>query len=144
MPSLVEQLLKDVPRSPAGRDAPLSKMIRSVRTGVRSSRAQQTFRELDLSVDEASRSIGLSVRTFQRRKAGRQRLDPIESEKVLRLARVADAATETLGTREAARLWLRLPNVALGNQSPLTLLDTDIGASAVLDTLTRLESGVFS
>lgn len=119
-------------------------MIRSVRAGVPIAAAEHTFHSLGLTLEEAARSVGLTVRTLQRRKASGQKLDPIESEKVLRLARVADAATDTLGTREAAGEWLRTANAALGGDTPLSLLDTDIGANAVLDVLARIEHGVFS
>jgi len=40
--------------------------------------------------------------------------------------------------------WLQSPNAALGGVTPLSLLDTDIGADGVLDTLGRIEHGVFA
>ncbi len=67
-----------------------------------------------------------------------------ESEKVLRLIRVSTRADEVLGDRETAREWMQIPNRALGMQSPQELLDTDIGADAVLDILGRIEHGVYS
>lgn len=130
--------------APSRTTSPMQLMVHSVRSGVSIARAERTFQELNLTLEEASRAVGLKVRTLQRRKAEKQKLDPVESEKVLRLARVADAATETLGAQSAAAEWLRVPNAALGGETPLSLLDTDIGATAVLDVLTRLEYGVFS
>ena len=40
--------------------------------------------------------------------------------------------------------WLKAPNAALRGHAPLNLLDTDIGAESVLDTLGRIEHGVFA
>ena len=40
--------------------------------------------------------------------------------------------------------WLKSPNAALRGNAPLSLLDTDIDAEAMLDTLGRIEPGVFA
>jgi putative toxin-antitoxin system antitoxin component (TIGR02293 family) len=39
---------------------------------------------------------------------------------------------------------VRAPNAALQRRTPFSLLDTDIGAESVLDTLGRIEHGVFA
>jgi putative toxin-antitoxin system antitoxin component (TIGR02293 family) len=49
-----------------------------------------------------------------------------------------------LGSEEKAIQWLRRPNRALGNQTPLELMDTDIGAKQVEDVLGRIEHGNIS
>lgn len=108
-------------------------------TQIRSVRVSMT-----LTLKEAARAVELTVQTLLRRKASGQKLAPVESEKEFRVARVADAATDTLGTREAAGDWLRTSNAALGGVTPLSLLDTDAGANAVLGLLARIEHGVFS
>ena len=53
-------------------------------------------------------------------------------------------AQDTLGSLEKAKSWLSLGNRSLGGVTPLSLLDTDIGAQAVQDVLGRIEYGVFS
>jgi len=45
---------------------------------------------------------------------------------------------------DAAVDWLKSPNASLGGRTPLSLLDTDIGAESVIDTLGRIEHGVFA
>jgi putative toxin-antitoxin system antitoxin component (TIGR02293 family) len=44
----------------------------------------------------------------------------------------------------AAGDWLNSPNPTLRGNAPLSLPDTDIGAESVLDTLGRIEHGVFA
>jgi putative toxin-antitoxin system antitoxin component (TIGR02293 family) len=61
----------------------------------------------------------------------------------LRLARVARRAAEVFEGSDAALDWLKSPNRALAGETPLTLLDTEIGAESVLDVLGRIEHGVF-
>jgi putative toxin-antitoxin system antitoxin component (TIGR02293 family) len=119
--------------------------IALVRKGLPFQSFKRTVRSLNLSDDEARLSLGLPKRTWARRKGQQQgRLPAIESERALRLARVAALAIEVLGSSEKAARWLRAPNTGLGNEAPLALIDTDLGAEGVLAELHRLEYGVFS
>lgn len=114
-----------------------------VRRGLPYRAMERVAKELDLSVDETAKAIGLAGRTMARRKAAKI-LDASESERVVRLARALTRAADVLGSREKARAWIRKPNRALHGEQPLALLDTDIGTQAVDDVLTRIEHGVFS
>lgn len=118
-------------------------MLPLVRKGLPYRTMENVAREMDLSVDDTAKSLGLARRTLARRKALRL-LDSAESERVVRLAGTLAHATEVFGSREKAREWMRTPNRALGGVSPLSLLDTEIGARAVDDELVRIEYGVFS
>jgi putative toxin-antitoxin system antitoxin component (TIGR02293 family) len=114
-----------------------------VRAGLRYAAFETATRQLDLSFDEATRSLRLPKRTIARRKeAGR--LDPIDSERLVRLVSMAARAMEVLGGDREARRWIHASNRALGGERPIDLLDTDIGAQAVTDVLGRIEHGVYS
>ena len=67
-----------------------------------------------------------------------------ESAKLKRRARVLRRARKTFGDLDAALDWLDSPNSALSGAAPGSLLDTDIGAESVMDTLGRIEHGVFA
>jgi len=97
-----------------------------------------------MSTQATAESLGLAHRTIARRLQERQLLDPEESERVVRLARVLAEASDVLGDLEKARRWLLKRNRALGGEIPVRLLDTDIGTNAVLDELGRIEHGVFA
>jgi putative toxin-antitoxin system antitoxin component (TIGR02293 family) len=62
----------------------------------------------------------------------------------MRLVRVAVRAEIVLGDRQTALDWLESPNRALEGQTPLALLDTDLGAEEVLQVLGRLKEGVYT
>lgn len=68
-------------------------------------------------------------------------LDAGASERVLRIADVARAAEETFGGRDAGTLWLRTPNLSLGRETPLSLLDTGPGADEVRRVLAAIDHG---
>ena len=92
---------------------------------------------------DLARVVGLPARTLARRKAER-RLSPAESDRLVRVARIASSAEDVLETREKAGRWLQKPNRALGGRTPLSLLDTSPGAELVSDVLDRIEHGSFS
>lgn len=71
-------------------------------------------------------------------------LTPQESDHLDRLARVVAQTMEVLGTIDKARAWLKTPNRALGNEVPLSLMDTDTGSRQVEEVLLRLNYGIFS
>jgi putative toxin-antitoxin system antitoxin component (TIGR02293 family) len=83
-------------------------------------------------------------RTFDRRLEAHQALTVVESDRLLRAARVIVRAIEALGSADKASAWLRTANRALRGMAPMSLLDTDIGARLVERTLGRIEHGVYS
>jgi putative toxin-antitoxin system antitoxin component (TIGR02293 family) len=93
--------------------------------------------------DPILEALRLPKRTLQRRKAQEQ-LAPGESERVVRLARIIERATDVLGAGDKAVRWIGAPNRALGGHSPMSLLDTDLGVQQVEATLTRIEHGIVS
>ena len=102
-----------------------------------------TTAALGLTLREISTVLAFKHRTLARRRHD-ARLTPAESERVLRLARVTARAEEVFADRGNAHTWLRQPNRVLGDRAPMELLDTDLGAEAVLQVLYRIEDGVFS
>lgn len=89
-----------------------------------------------------ARALGIPERTLLRRKrAGK--LSPDESAKLVRFARVVERAVIVFDSADSALNWLKAPNVSLGGVTPLSLLDTEIGGGSVLDTLGRIEQGLF-
>jgi putative toxin-antitoxin system antitoxin component (TIGR02293 family) len=90
-----------------------------------------------------TKALGIAPRTLARRKE-RHSFSPEESDRLYRLARVTLMAIQVLGTQEKAKQWLERPNRALGGETPLHLLDTDIGARQVEAVLGRIDYGIFS
>jgi len=88
--------------------------------------------------------VGISERTLSRRLANGARLSPEESDRMMRVARVFAQTKETLGDSAKAGRWLQRPNLALGGERPLDLLDTDAGRHDVETILGRIEWGIYS
>ena len=85
--------------------------------------------------------LRIPARTLARRKHQR-RLSPEESDRLFRLSRVATLAEDVLGGRPRATAWLQAANRELGGATPLSRLDTDLGAEEVEAVLLRLSYGV--
>jgi len=114
-----------------------------IRHGISSSAVEFLAKTIQVTQSELASALGIPERTLARRKR-EGTLNSEESAKLVRLARVVERAEEVFEDLETALAWLKSPNAALFRASPLSLLDTDIGAESVMDTLGRIEHGVFA
>lgn len=86
----------------------------------------------------------LNRRTLSRRQAEKA-LEPDESDRVVRLARIIALARQTFpGAPDYAEQWLREPKRRLEGRTPLDLLATESGARVVEEMLLQTQEGVFA
>ncbi len=97
-----------------------------------------------MSDKDLARLLGVQPRTLQRRRHSHSPLSAVQSDRLFRIAKVFVTSERVLGERKRARLWLSRPNQALGGVAPESLLDTEAGTQQVLDTLGRIEHGIFA
>ena len=114
-----------------------------IRRGLSSAAVDSLARAMRVTQAELASALGIPERTLARRKK-EGALNSEESAKVVRLARVLGRGAETFEDLDTALDWLKSPNAALSGATPFSLLDTDIGAESVMDTLGRIEHGVFA
>jgi putative toxin-antitoxin system antitoxin component (TIGR02293 family) len=114
-----------------------------IRKGLPARSVTALAEKLDLRNTVLSRKLGIPQRTLTRRLSLGSRLTAAESDRTVRLARVFASAVDMLGDEERAVEWLRTPNRALGGDTPLDQLDTDLGARLVEDILGRIAYGVY-
>jgi putative toxin-antitoxin system antitoxin component (TIGR02293 family) len=99
---------------------------------------------LTLSPNVLLATIGVSERSFARRRAAPKTRLPIdESERVWRFAEVLGHATRVLGSQADAERWLDRPAIGLDQRKPIDLLRTHPGTRLVSEYLTRIEHGVY-
>ncbi|MBU2753021.1 DUF2384 domain-containing protein [Acidithiobacillus thiooxidans] len=114
-----------------------------IRHGISSASLVSLSSTLHLSQAELAAVLGISHRTLARRKREAM-LNSEESAKVIRLARIIERAENVFDSLDKAVDWLKNRNASLSGLTPLSLVDTDVGAESVLDTLGRIEHGVFA
>lgn len=117
--------------------------VSAIRRGIPSSAVDALTAFLLVSQTEFADALDIPVRTLVRRK-GEGFLNSEESAKLVRVARVIQRAEEVFDDPDSARDWLKTANTSLDGETPMSLLDTEIGAEAVMDTLGRIEHGVFA
>jgi len=83
-------------------------------------------------------------RTLMRRRANKQPLSVEETDKALRLDRVASQASRVFGDDAKAYRWLRKPKRQLSGETPLAFLASEAGARVVEAMLYRIEHGIFA
>jgi putative toxin-antitoxin system antitoxin component (TIGR02293 family) len=83
-------------------------------------------------------------RTFARRLKRREPLTVEETDRAIRLVRVAELAEKIFGDKAKAHRWLRKPKRALAQATPLAYLASEAGARLVEDMLYRIDSGFFA
>ena len=105
----------------------------------------ETFQEnTRLSTADVASLVSIPPRTLQRRKS-EGRLDPNESDRLLRVARLFAKALDLFeGDAEAAQDWFHRPARGLGGEPPIELAVTDLGTREVEALIDRLEHGVIA
>lgn len=117
-------------------------MLEIVRKGLPFRAFEALLSVIELQLNQLSLLIGVPPRTLARRRTAKQ-FNPLESDRLYRIAHVLGIAKHTLGSLEKARVWLGRPNRSLDGAKPLSLLDTDIGVRQVEDVLARISYGVY-
>jgi putative toxin-antitoxin system antitoxin component (TIGR02293 family) len=122
------EALPTEPRTPAARATP---------------GALRSLTESGYSSDEIF-ALVVPRRTFARRLKRREPLTVEETDRAIRLARVAKLAERVFGDRGKAHRWLRKPKRTLSQATPLAYLASEAGARLVEDMLYRIDSGFFA
>jgi putative toxin-antitoxin system antitoxin component (TIGR02293 family) len=101
------------------------------------------LRGLGFSNDELHRLVA-PRRTLARRRERDEPLSPAESDRALRLERIAEQADRVFGNREKAQRWLRKESRALEGRRPIDLLQSETGAHIIEEELVRIDYGMFA
>ncbi|SPE34284.1 conserved hypothetical protein [Candidatus Sulfopaludibacter sp. SbA6] len=81
-------------------------------------------------------------RTLAHRVARHQPLSKEESDKAVRVARIAVMAEQVFGEFERAWRWLRKPKRRFDGKTPLDMLATEAGARLVEELIAQIDDGM--
>jgi putative toxin-antitoxin system antitoxin component (TIGR02293 family) len=130
-------------KTPSAKAKHPAELIRRIQKGLRFSELETLQSTIDLPFEQLAAKLAISRSTLQRRKAA-GRLSPDESDKVMRLSRLLEHATNVFGDIEKARAWLKFPQRGLGGAVPLDYAETEVGAREVDNLLGRIDYGVYT
>lgn len=125
------------------RTGSIPELIQHVQAGLPFRALETLASKSGIPAAEIASAMDIPQRTLARRKV-EGRFVREESERLLRLSRIFEAAVELFkGNIGGAVAWLRTRRPALGNNSPLAYSGTELGARQVEDLIGQLEDGVF-
>ncbi len=117
-------------------------LVERIRNGLPMAEFKALVDLLQIPEDELGRYLGISAATLHRRKKSGH-LEAMESERVVRFARLFGLAMEVFESEAAVRSWLKAANPGTAGEAPLSYADTEFGAREVEDLLGRIDHGIF-
>lgn len=105
--------------------------------------AVQSLKDQGLTFTEIS-DIVISPRTLKHRKARKEKLSSVETDRALRVARIVDMADRVFGSRIKALLWLRSVDDRLDNRTPMQMLVNESGGRLVESMLWQIDEGIYA
>ena len=115
--------------------------ISEIRKGAPASNLVGAAEALQLPRERVYELVGLSASTAKRKLAKDEMLDPLMTERLTRLGAIERLAEDTFGDVLLASEWLQTLNLGLGNVTPLSMLDTEIGCREVSRVLHAIAYG---
>jgi putative toxin-antitoxin system antitoxin component (TIGR02293 family) len=128
---------KDIVEIASADEAPLAPAARA-RADIVSELSRHGYSEEELS------ELVVPKRTLARRRADNALLTVEETDKALRLKRIATLAEKVFGDSAKAQRWMRKSKRSLSGATPLAYLASENGARVVEEMLRRIEHGIFA
>jgi putative toxin-antitoxin system antitoxin component (TIGR02293 family) len=121
------------------------KMADAVDEGLPPTSLDRIKQALGLSDAEMAHALGISAKTIHRLRTSPDRhLSSAASDRLYRMARLYLLAREVFEDSDAAREWLRGPQIGLNERVPMELMTTEAGSREVEELLLRIDYGVLS
>jgi putative toxin-antitoxin system antitoxin component (TIGR02293 family) len=119
-------------------------IIESVRSGFNYDRFSILTQNCPFTSAEWCLFLHISDRTLQRYKIDGRSFDTLQAEKILQITMLYKNGLSLFGSKENFDAWLVAKNLAFGNNTPKSLLDSVFGINLINDELIRIEHGVFA
>lgn len=101
--------------------------------------------KLNLPVKSILAIFGIPQTTYNKKKSEHALLDSRDSELIILITELIDYGLEVFNDeKNKFQRWLKKPNLALGGNPPINLLDTTTGIEEVKNSLNRIEFGNFA
>jgi putative toxin-antitoxin system antitoxin component (TIGR02293 family) len=117
--------------------------ITLIKKGIPRKALDQLMLSTGLTPAEISRIMHTSDRTLRRYKPSTL-LNAEQSERLIEIAKLYSRGEDVMGSSENFRSWMEASVPSLGNRIPKEFLDTSMGIEILMDTLGRIEQGVFA
>ena len=121
-----------------------AELIDRMRDGIKAHAVPAIADRLRISQDKLFEVLRLPKSTIKARISKNKPLSPLEQDRIYRAEKAFTRAIAVFEEEENAREWMSSQIRSLGSETPLSLLDTEAGYELVMDTLSRIEFGVYA
>ena len=83
----------------------------------------------------------ISLKTINRYKEDKKKLNPRNSEMILKLIVLYKKGIEIFGLIDSFNNWLNKPSFGIGNKIPYQIMNTSTGVDLIIEELVRIEYG---
>lgn len=119
-------------------------LVRAVRKGISYTFFENLTRKIPFLAKEWAGFLNISTKTLERHKEEKKDFKPVQGEKIVAISQLLNYGFEVFEDWDNFFYWLRERNIALGNERPVDLLDTNIGIDIVKKELGRIEHGILA
>jgi putative toxin-antitoxin system antitoxin component (TIGR02293 family) len=116
-------------------------VVYAARTGISRQKVNEVINLTGFSLNEMGKFTHVTPRTLQRKNLN-EKLPSNISEKVLLIQNLYIRGSNVLGSLEAFKTWMSIPNVSFGGSIPKDFLDTFTGVEYLMNELGRIEHGL--
>ncbi len=119
-------------------------LLKLSRKGVEFSLFQSVVKQGLFTLKDWSKFLHITERTIQRYKKEKKNFEPIQSERIIEIAKLQSKGISVFGSAQSFNQWLNSKIVALGGLKPIEYLDSSFGVDILMDELGRIEHGILA
>jgi putative toxin-antitoxin system antitoxin component (TIGR02293 family) len=119
-------------------------LIHLIKNGMNFSAFENITKRIPFSFLDWSQFLHLSERTLQRYKKESKTIDPVYTEKIIDIANLYNLGVFVFGDETSFNQWIESPCLALNDNTPKSLLDTNLGIQLVRDEIGKIQHGIFA
>jgi putative toxin-antitoxin system antitoxin component (TIGR02293 family) len=119
-------------------------LISNAKEGINSKYILQILKYFRFKKDFIAEMLNLSTKTLDRYTSQNRRLNPNDSELIIKLIILYNKGLEVFGDQESFVSWLNKSAFGLGNMKPVELINTSEGIDLIFEELLRIEFGDLS
>lgn len=94
--------------------------------------------------EELASYLNVSLKTLMRYRKTKRKLDPLNSEQILKLIALYRDGEEVFGSIDSFNNWLEKPSVAFNNNCPSLFMKTSGGIDLIREEISRIAFGDFA
>ena len=119
-------------------------LLRAVRSGISYKIFENLSNKIPFLAKDWAAFLNISTKTLERYKEEEKDFKPVQGEKIVSIYQLMNYGFEVFEDWDNFFNWMKEKSIALGNERPMDLLDTNIGIDIVKKELGHIDHGIFA